>query len=76
MQEQRETKESLDSGKEDACVFLTFKSQTLKAKPTEVKTHKNYSTEWKKRKKINTSKLALTDAVTFLLWSILLMDLL
>ena len=61
MQGQKETK-ALDSRKEDACVFLTFKSQTLKANPTEDKTPQKYSTEWKQQKKINTSKLVLTDA--------------
>ena len=45
MKEQNKTKESLDSGREDACVSLTFKSQTLKANPTEVKDLKKYSTK-------------------------------
>ena len=51
LQKQSETKESLDSEREDACVLLTSKSQTLKANSTEVKTPKKYPTEWKKTKK-------------------------
>ena len=44
-QEQKEIKESLAFGTEKACVFLKFKSLTLNASPTEVKTLKKYSIE-------------------------------